>query len=494
MQTTLRRSLLVVLGIAVVLGFAANGARGLYETTEGRYAESAREMVETGDYLQPQLAYHSHLTKPPLAYWAIAAGLQLFGSNEFGARACNGLGFVISVLAVMGIASLLWERKTGVVAGLIYATSLLAVGGASSLSTDTLVTTFELLAVLSWLKAVKSPGSGREQLFIVLAWVAIGFGILTKGPAALVPLAPILGYDLLAGRPFRMVSPLGIGLCLALGLSWYVAIGLRLPGTLDFVVEQQLTGRLFANDFNRNDEWYQPFRIYLPLVAFGCGPWIWFAIAAWRKRPETRPRALLASWRAATPANFLALWIVPPLVVFSLAQSRLPLYVLPLCAPVAIGLARAVALLSPDPLRRATRLAVPLAAILLAGLYYTSSREHPNDMRALYRAVSAAAGPGARVYSYEEEFLHGLRFYLGGKLTRLASDSQAAFADEPLEQALDEVGNGAAVFVTKNRRAAAIAARLSAHGIHFRRVQAGAWTLLVTGSGGARHLAEAPTP
>ena len=488
------RQLLLLLGIALVLGFAASGARGLYETTEGRYAESAREMIETGTYLQPQLAHRPHLTKPPLTYWAIAGGMHVFGENEFGARACNGLAFLISVFAVLGIGTLLWDRRTGLVAGFVYGTSLLSVVGAHSLSTDTLLTMFELLTVLAWLAAVKSTDRKRERRFVFLAWVALGLGVLTKGPAALVPLAPILAYDFSARRLFRLFSPAGIAVCVALGLGWYAAIVLRDPSTLEGMVNQQLTGRLFANEYNRNDEWYQPFRVYFPLVAFGCGPWMWFAVRAWKKHPELRPLALVKGLRTPTPgpALLLLFWIVPPLAVFSLAQSRLPLYVLPLCAPVALGAARGLVLVSEVPVRRAIQVALPLAAVLLGGMLYAADLPHPNDMRALDRAITAAAGADAQVFSFEEEFLYGLRFYRHGAMARLSADPEAAYPDAPLDASLAEGAKREVVYVTKAYRAPALAERLKAHDVAFRRVDAGRWALLVSepaAAGGAAPVA-----
>lgn len=484
LDRSLVRQLLLLLAIALVLGFGASGARGLYETTEGRYAESAREMIETGEWLEPQLAHHPHLTKPPLTYWAIAAGLRAFGTNEFGARAANGVAFVLSVFAVLGIGALLWDRRTGLVAGLIYATSLATVAGADSLSTDTLLTLFELLTVLAWLAAVRRPD--RERRYVFLAWVAMGFGILTKGPAALVPLAPILAYDLADRRPFRMVSLPGVAACIAISLGWYAAIVLRDPSTLDGMVNQQLTGRLFANAYNRNDEWYQPFRVYLPIVALGCGPWMWFGIHAWRRRPArvdgARERPALPRRLQevrARPALLLAFWIVPPFVVFSLAQSRLPLYVLPLIAPVAVGLARALVQVSDVPVRRAVRIAVPLAALELAGLFVAARLPHPNDMRALHEAILGTAGDVAPVYAFDEEFLHGLRFYRGGQLTRLAHDD-AAYADAPLETALDDAAHRTSVFVARGRHTAALEQILGAHHVAFREEKAGRWRLLIT--------------
>ena len=75
--STTPRALLIA--PAFLAAFAFQGSRGLYETSEGCYAECAREMIESGNYLEPTLGYRPHWTKPPMTYWAIAAGIRLAG-------------------------------------------------------------------------------------------------------------------------------------------------------------------------------------------------------------------------------------------------------------------------------------------------------------------------------------------------------------------------------------------------------------------------------
>ena len=87
----------MVLGAALL---ATAGAPGLFESTETRYAEIAREMLASRDWLVPHLNGIQHFHKPPLAYWAAGAGMALFGVNAWGARIPVALATLISLLCV----------------------------------------------------------------------------------------------------------------------------------------------------------------------------------------------------------------------------------------------------------------------------------------------------------------------------------------------------------------------------------------------------------
>src|SRR5512139_1427020 len=165
-----RRPRLVLLLLAAGVALSFQGSRGLYETTEGRYAESALEMVQRGQYLEPTLSGRPHWAKPPMAYWAVAAGLHVAGPNGWGARLANAVAFCLTVLLVAGIGAALWDRETGIVAGLVYLSSLFPAAGAAALSADTLVTLFEVLAVYLFVRAWREPG--RSRGFVRAMWIA----------------------------------------------------------------------------------------------------------------------------------------------------------------------------------------------------------------------------------------------------------------------------------------------------------------------------------
>ncbi|MBN2584718.1 MAG: phospholipid carrier-dependent glycosyltransferase, partial [Planctomycetes bacterium] len=231
--------------LAVVLGLAFQGTRGLFDTSEGRYAECTREMVETGNWLEPQLNYEPHWTKPPPTYWAIAAGIMLLGQNEWGVRLYGAATFVVSVLAVAALGGAMWDRRTGLVAGLIYATSPFAIGASNVVTADCLLAMWTLLAVLAYWKATRAAGSRAAGFWIVAMWLALALGFATKGPPALLVLIPIIVVRLWPAPPesprTRILSPValavsalvGLTIFTVVGLGWYAWAAATHPGLLD---------------------------------------------------------------------------------------------------------------------------------------------------------------------------------------------------------------------------------------------------------------------
>ena len=333
-------------------------ARGIWESDEGRYTAVPVEMLRSGDLLTPRLNLDQpHLTKPPLTYWSVAASFAAFGPSELAARLPNLLAFVLTVLVVLRLGRRLVPDKPWLPA-LVYATLPVTVLGANVVTTDTLLTLFEALAVLCFLEksgsdtelfsanSLDEPRKGnRYPTLIFLMWVAFGLGFLTKGPPALLPLLAIVPYLRLRGAPLRpWFPPLGLAAFAALGLGWFIYLIAREPALAGYFVGDEVIARIATDAHDRNAEWYAPFTVYLPVLVVGVLPW---ALAALPTRRTLAERASVPYWRARFAAQpelgFLALWFALPLGVFCFAQSRQPGYLLPLFVPLALMLGRALA-------------------------------------------------------------------------------------------------------------------------------------------------------
>src|SRR4051812_5744367 len=223
-KPALTRLRLVKLAIVLsVLGLCFQGVRGIWEPDEGRYVAIAMNMLSSGDYLIPRLdARHEHFAKPPLTYWAIATSLATFGHTEFAARLPSAVAFTMTGFLVAMLAATIRLRRP-LLATLIWSTSVLPFLAASVMTTDMLLTFFETLAVLGYLRW-RCDVSNRG---LWMMWIAFGAAFMTKGPPALLPLLAILAFQFRLRRrvPMRALFRLGPVLCfLGIAFSWIALV------------------------------------------------------------------------------------------------------------------------------------------------------------------------------------------------------------------------------------------------------------------------------
>lgn len=327
----------VALAALFAFGVALQGARGLYDPDEGRYAAVAVQMVRSGDWFTPRLNDElPHFTKPPLTYWVLASSMELLGENEWALRLPIALAYAATVLLTLGLARRLVPGDP-LLPPLIQATSLLPVVAANLVTSDPLLLLWETLGMFAfvalWWDGPEAPSSRWAP---ILLWAAFGLGFLTKGPPALLPLAAILAFAVWSGGTAglrRLVSPVGFGLFVLLAFGWFALQALARPDLLPYLLGDEVAGRV-AGEHLRNPGWRGLLKVYVPVLALGLFPW---SLLLWR-----RPRGPGAEPRPGA-TRFLLLWVLLPLAVFCAAQSRLPLYLLPLTVPGALLMGRRLA-------------------------------------------------------------------------------------------------------------------------------------------------------
>lgn len=478
-----------VLLLAFVVGLAFQGSRGLFETTEGRYAESAREMLETGNWLIPQLDYLPHWTKPPMTYWGIAAGLAVLGRNEWGARIFEVFVFVILVWTIGRIGTLMWDRRTGVVSALLYAVAPFSVYAANSVNTDLLLAMWDTLVVLCYFEA---QSRARSRVWITAMWLCAGLAFLTKGPPGLLVLLSLFAYQYYlkrTGRPrVPIVSALGLLTFLVVGGAWFVMVIVQTPGLLSYFLGEEVYGRIFTAHFHRNPQWYGPIAVYLPPLLLGIGPFaaIWFVLLA-RHRKALHWRAAKDFFLSNDRFAFLVFWLLLPLIALSISQSRLPLYVLPFFSAVVLAGARALVLWFDGPRfnRRLWTTALIMAAVMViakGALAYVPLS--PNMRQFDHRCNQVRQGDTA-FFAYESDYLHGFQFYLDGQLGRLVDNPPANAPDRGIDFVLNEAKTQPAhdtyVFLTTSvRNRQSLAGHLDAAGLVYNTVPGkGRYTIFV---------------
>jgi 4-amino-4-deoxy-L-arabinose transferase-like glycosyltransferase len=374
-----RRPTTALLVLAATLLLWNLGGHGLWESTEARYAEISARMVRSGDWLTPRLNFIVHFEKPPLPYWATAAGMVALGVGEAGAR----IGLVLAALATLLIVAR-WPAGQGPpAAGLFASLCLLSAplffALSRSVTTDLYLTLWVTAAVDAGRRGTR-PGGARG--WRLAAWACFGAGLLTKGHVMLLwTVLPALAWAAWAGewgRLRRLLDPFGILLALVVALPWYVIEIGRHPGLVDFWLGRQTAARVLEPFRGESEPWWH----YLGTVAWA--GWLWTLPAAlelWRRRRE-RPYEIA--------------WIVLPMVAFSLFPTKRPNYVLPLLPPLALAAGAWWA--SADRLHGVltVRILATITAALGAGLPAAAAFvEVPRNLAALGRFLGPAFLLGA---------------------------------------------------------------------------------------------------
>lgn len=422
-----------------LFALAFQGSRGLWSPDEGRYAEVSLEMLRQADITHPMLnPEHPHYTKPPLTYWSIATSMAAFGTSEWAVRLPYAIAFIATVLLIYWMGTHLLPQRPWLPA-LIYATSLLPYAAANAVTTDTLLTLCETLAMAGFVAAAHAASPRRQSQMLILMWFGFGLAFLAKGPPGLLPLFGVVAYVLWQDgvRALRRIfPPAGIFVFLVVGLSWYIVVIRTTPGLLDYFLHFELVDRIATSVHHRHGEWYGGFQIYLPTLLIGGLPWnlllVHGLIQGWRERRDT------SATRLKPDTRLLLLWLLLPLIVFFLARSRLPLYLLPLFVPLSLLTARLISYRI-DLNRTGTRLGlVLLIALLVTGRWYASNLTYRLDDRALAQQVAAVAGSGYReIVFVDDKPRFGLGLYLNVEVERVCFRAECTRESYAADEMLD---------------------------------------------------------
>jgi 4-amino-4-deoxy-L-arabinose transferase len=446
--------------LLVLLAFAFQGSRAVWEPDEGRYTAAGLNMLQSGDWLVPTVdGEHPHLTKPPITYWAIAASFQLLGKNEWAARLPSGLAFVGTGLLIFGLGRRLCPARPWL-PPLVWGLSFAPVIGANVISTDTILVFFETAAMLAFVSAWQHDGTARRR-WILAMWLAWGLAFMTKGPPGLLPLLAMVAFLAMHDRARLqgLFAPAGLALFAVVGLTWFALMVLEDPGRLGYFLGYEVYDRVFTGVHSRNSRWFQAFEIYVPVLVVGALPWWPLAIIA-----AGGPRAALGELRARIAARdrewlLLIYWFVLPLAIFFVAKSRLHLYLLPLFVPLSIMLARA---LSRWPWLDRRRLAAMTAvtALVLVGLKGAAAFwPADNDARAMARMIDEVIEPHSieEIAFVDMRGFYGLRLYLDVDIESVHTGGRGRahsrfIAEEDLCEEIAEHENN--VYAIKEGRAA----------------------------------------
>ncbi len=318
--------LIKILSLLFIVFNIGLGSFGLAESSEARYAEISKEMVNSGDFLHPTLLGIKHFHKPPITYYITSLGYKIFGINEFGARFFLGIALILQILLVFKIGLLLFkDEKIAYASALIYSSFPIVLIAARNLTTDAYLVSFILLSIFLWLHFIKS----KKIYYLYGFYMAMGLVFLTKGPVGLLPaITFIICWKHFHKDKYRFSIHEGIGILLMLLLSgsWFIEIILDDPKVWDYLINDHVINRATnAAQFYRT----QPFWYYLLLAPVLGLPWIFFIFTTFFKENKE-------VWKGDKNIKSLLLTTLILFIVFSLFSSKLTLYILPLFPFIAL--------------------------------------------------------------------------------------------------------------------------------------------------------------
>ncbi len=325
------------------------GSLPLLQPDEGRNAEVAREMKESGAWLVPTYNGVDYLDKPAFYFKAVALSLAAFGDNETAARIPSAAFGLALVALTFAFVRKIHGARCGVLAASVVATMPMFMMFARTVIFDMALAFFVCGAIFAGYLAEETEGRSRRNWYL-LGSAAAGLATLVKGPVGfLIPALVLLVFNRVEGRRGvwrRLLSPLNLLVFFGLTLPWFVGLCLAHPDFLQYgLVEESFHRFTTSKTFQRSE----PFYFYLLIVAATFLPWSLLL-----------PEAALVTWKerwARNRADRLCLiWSAVVVVFFSISRSKLPGYILSVTVANGILVARLFAAALANPTGRPARL------------------------------------------------------------------------------------------------------------------------------------------
>jgi 4-amino-4-deoxy-L-arabinose transferase-like glycosyltransferase len=338
----------ILLGVCVLAFFTNLHGYPLFDVDEPRYMETAREFLVTPyDWITPHFNWIKRFDKPILYYWLVASVYKAIGVSELAGRLVSATAGTVSVLALYGTLSRFRSRQFAFLASLILAVStefyLLSRWAITDMTLACCMITTTLCLFLS---------IEKNRMWSLLAGMACGLGLLTKGPVALaLPGTTAFIYLLLCQRRqwrwlFCWQTLVGVALAFAIAFPWYWAVHTANPG--EFFEKFFLLHNVerFSKTVSSHTG---PFWYYIPVVFVGLTPWTLLLLRPLYMKQlmgnvlhvfSHGVKPLWQRFQNACPTTKYALiWFLFVLIFFSLAGTKLLTYVLSLFPAGAVLLA-----------------------------------------------------------------------------------------------------------------------------------------------------------
>ncbi len=330
----MKRFSAVAILLCAVLWFGLLGQRDLFDPDEGRYAGIPAAMVDTGDWLTPRLNDFKYFEKPVLQYWGTAVAFKVFGKSNTSARLWTALlGFATALFSML-VASRLYGQRAAIYTFLICISYLMVVAFGHYLTLDMALSAFVVMGIGCLVIAQSDQTDARRiRNWMLLGWTALALATLTKGLVAIVLPAAAIGVYTLWQRDWGLFAKLhlfkGLLLYLFITAPWFIAVSMANPEFADFFFIHEHFDR-YTSDVHRREG---PVYYFIPYLLVGVFPWL---LTSLRSIVFPGFRWLPDNTGQFDSQRFMWTFVVVTFCFFSLGQSKLPGYILPILPIIAI--------------------------------------------------------------------------------------------------------------------------------------------------------------
>lgn len=312
-------SIALLVCVAGILMLSFLGTQPLLDPDEPVYAETAREMIQYQDFISPRIYGDFWYDKPPMYYWLVAAAFKVFGFGEFAARFPSAFLAVSGTVFVYLAGRKLFNQRAGLLSALVLATSLEYFYLGNAAVTDMTLTFFLTVGLLAFF---------CHKYYLLYGCIAVA--VVTKGPVAIFFGGLIISlYLLITGslnriKTMKIIS--GSALFFVIALPWYAAMySLHGMTFIDTFLGFHNVTRFLQPEHASGAIWYY----YIPVLILGFFPWSAFLIQAFWA-------GVKATGEHRNTCIFLVIWASIIFIFFSLSQTKLVSYILPMYPPLAL--------------------------------------------------------------------------------------------------------------------------------------------------------------
>lgn len=321
------RLLIVILFGFIALYFYKLGFPSIWNPNEAFYVEVPREMIENGDLLTPYFNYEFRFQKPPLMYWLVVPFQYVLGLKEISARIVSVCAAIGGVFSTYWFGTAIWsDKRAGIISALILAAAF-DYNTAARYGSPEMLLTFLVSASLIIFYKWHIDTSKYKAYWLLLFYVVCGFSTLTKGPVGIILPALIISVFYVIKKDVKgllnVLSIWGIILYLLISLPWYLIMVHKYGKEFYDVVMGENVSRYLSRTSGTSNYFF-----YFGVLPWNFFPGSVFMIPAflWLKNVVRRRHAVL----------FPLIWFSVVFVFFSISKSKLPTYIYPLFAPLAV--------------------------------------------------------------------------------------------------------------------------------------------------------------